>query len=180
MDPTEQKEALMFIIHFFGDIHQPLHVEGKEKGGNNISVCFDNHEQNLHAVWDTSIPHKLNGIKHNLKHNDEKEASARWADRLYERNRFGQIANECSNIRNPLECVIQWATETNWLNCNVVFYKSIPWLENHDLGGEYYKKAAPIVEEQITKAALRLAVWINTLAADRASSTERLLVQNEL
>jgi hypothetical protein len=172
----------MFIIHFLGDIHQPLHVEGEEKGGNNISVCFDKHcsRENLHSVWDTAIPHKINGIKHNLKHNDEREASAGWADRLYERNRLWPIANECSNIRNPLECVVQWAAETNRLNCEFVLQKGIPWLEDHDLGGEYYEGAVPIVEEQITKAALRLAVWINTIAADRASSTERLLVQNEL
>jgi hypothetical protein len=180
MNKTEQKEALMFLIHFFGDIHQPLHVEDKEKGGNGIEVCFDKQELNLHAVWDTAIPHKINGVKHNLKHNAEKEASARWADRLYERNRFRPMANECSNIRNPLKCVVQWAAETNWLICNFVLQKGIPWLEHHDLGGQYYKKAEPIVEEQILKAALRLAVWINTLAADRASSTEPLLVQNEL
>jgi hypothetical protein len=90
------------------------------------------------------------------------------------------MANECSNIRNPLKCIVQWAAESNWLICNFVLEKDIPWLEHHDLGGQYYKKAKPIVEEQILKAALRLAVWINTLAADRASSTEPLLVQNEL
>ncbi|CEL08656.1 hypothetical protein ASPCAL11803 [Aspergillus calidoustus] len=77
----EQKEALMYLMHFFGDLHQPLHVEATGRGGNDIAVCFDRRcsGQNLHSVWDTAIPHKINSIKHNLRHNDERKASAEWA-----------------------------------------------------------------------------------------------------
>jgi hypothetical protein len=53
-------------------------------------------------------------------------------------------------------------------------------VEDHNLGDEYYDKAVPIVEEQICRAAVRLAVWINTIAAERASSPETLVDQNDL
>ncbi|KAJ6024636.1 hypothetical protein N7540_005433 [Penicillium herquei] len=80
-----------------------------------------------------------------------------------------------------------WATETNRLNCDFVFKNGVEWLENNDLGGQYYDKAAPILEAQILKAGIRLAVRLNALAADRASSVEpcyyqygRMRIQKEL
>jgi hypothetical protein len=173
----------MYLIHFFGDLHQPLHVEGTGKGGTEIPVCFDRRcsGQHLHSVWDTAIPHKINGIKHNLKHNDERKASAEWAERLYQTTgTLPSLAEECSNVRDPLECIMQWAAESNRLNCKFVLKKGVSWVEKHNLGDEYYEKAVPIVEEQIVRAAMRLAVWINTIAAERDSSTEPLLVQNDL
>ncbi|KAL3496119.1 phospholipase C/P1 nuclease [Aspergillus germanicus] len=181
--PVEQKEALMYLMHFLGDLHQPLHVEGTGKGGTEITVCFDRRcsGQTLHSVWDTAIPHKINGIKHNLKYNDERKASAEWAERLYRTTgELSLLAQECSDIRNPLECIMQWAAETNSLICKFVLKNGVSGVEGHNLGGEYYEKAVPIVEEQIARAAMRLAVWINTIAAERDSLTEPLLVQNDL
>lgn len=46
-DPTvrtpkeTRSESLKFLIHFIGDIHQPLHVSGRGKGGNDASVRFN-------------------------------------------------------------------------------------------------------------------------------------------
>lgn len=34
-------EALKFLIHFVGDMHQPLHLTGKLRGGNGAKVLFD-------------------------------------------------------------------------------------------------------------------------------------------
>jgi hypothetical protein len=62
--PTLRQEALKFILHFIGDIHQPLHVENVERGGNEISVCWHKAcHHNLHSVWDTTIPHQICGLK---------------------------------------------------------------------------------------------------------------------
>jgi hypothetical protein len=47
----------------------------------------------------------------------------------------------------------------------------VDWLENNDLGGKYYEGAVPIVEGQITKAGVRLAGWINALAAANTAAT---------
>ena len=66
-------EALKFLIHFMGDMHQPLHLAGRERGGNGIPVLFDRRHTSeffysfwfswfgllnfwwnvdLHSVWD--------------------------------------------------------------------------------------------------------------------------------
>ncbi len=48
--------ALAFLIHFIGDIHQPMHVgKTSDLGGNKISVVFFSKETNLHSVWDGGI-----------------------------------------------------------------------------------------------------------------------------
>ncbi|EFI26787.1 hypothetical protein CC1G_15710 [Coprinopsis cinerea okayama7 len=40
-------------------MHQPLHLTGRERGGNGVKVRFGDNDTNLHAAWDTFIPNKL-------------------------------------------------------------------------------------------------------------------------
>lgn len=55
-------EALMFLGHFVGDLHQPLHAgRPGDRGGNRVQVDLlgdvgtDSDPLNLHKVWDTSL-----------------------------------------------------------------------------------------------------------------------------
>ena len=53
-------EALKFLIHFVGDLHQPLHaIDNHDRGGNDVSVNALRGEEgratNLHAAWDTGL-----------------------------------------------------------------------------------------------------------------------------
>ncbi|KAH9746803.1 Endonuclease 2 [Citrus sinensis] len=49
-------EALLFLSHFIGDIHQPLHVGfTSDRGGNTIDVHWYTRKQVLHHVWDNNI-----------------------------------------------------------------------------------------------------------------------------
>lgn len=67
----EQKtEALMFAVHFVGDIHQPLHTVKESGGGNAIGVQFTVNglictrdcpppiHTNFHRTWDSDLIHK--------------------------------------------------------------------------------------------------------------------------
>ena len=48
--------ALAFLIHFVGDVHQPMHVgKNRDLGGNKIVVQFFGERKNLHSVWDSGI-----------------------------------------------------------------------------------------------------------------------------
>lgn len=48
--------ALKFLVHFVGDIHQPLHVgRVDDKGGNAIKVKFFDRTLNLHSLWDSGM-----------------------------------------------------------------------------------------------------------------------------
>ncbi len=55
--PAEKKRLyLRLLIHFIGDVHQPLHAGRREDlGGNRIKVTWFNNATNLHAVWDESL-----------------------------------------------------------------------------------------------------------------------------
>ncbi|KAF9556308.1 phospholipase C/P1 nuclease [Agrocybe pediades] len=46
------EEALKFLIHFVGDMHQPLHLTGRDRGGNSVKVRFGRRVTNLHSLWD--------------------------------------------------------------------------------------------------------------------------------
>lgn len=53
----EQKlQALKFLVHFVGDIHQPLHVgKAEDRGGNDTKVKWFGKEVNLHHLWDEEL-----------------------------------------------------------------------------------------------------------------------------
>jgi hypothetical protein len=52
----ERMQALKWLSHLVGDVHQPLHVgRGDDHGGNDVVVLWFNEPTNLHAVWDSKI-----------------------------------------------------------------------------------------------------------------------------
>jgi hypothetical protein len=52
----ERAEALRFLIHFMGDLHQPLHVaDNHDRGGNQRTVYLAGDSTNLHKVWDGQL-----------------------------------------------------------------------------------------------------------------------------
>lgn len=56
----DKEIALKFIVHLFGDIHQPLHVgRPEDQGGNALPVIFEGRSTNLHALWDSGMIAKL-------------------------------------------------------------------------------------------------------------------------
>jgi hypothetical protein len=54
---AEKKLYLRLLIHFIGDIHQPLHVgHPDDAGGNRVRVQWFGEATNLHTVWDERLP----------------------------------------------------------------------------------------------------------------------------
>jgi hypothetical protein len=60
-DPEERLVALKFILHFVGDIHQPLHAsDDHDAGGNRIRVTATGFRPgNLHHFWDTEFVERI-------------------------------------------------------------------------------------------------------------------------
>ncbi|KAI8986725.1 phospholipase C/P1 nuclease [Trametes punicea] len=48
----DAEEALKFLVHWVGELHQPLHLSGRDKGGNGARVAWNGRVTNLHSVWD--------------------------------------------------------------------------------------------------------------------------------
>jgi hypothetical protein len=56
LSAEKEREALKFLIHLVGDLHQPLHVGGKDdSGGNAVRVQWFGQPSNLHRVWDSDL-----------------------------------------------------------------------------------------------------------------------------
>lgn len=53
----EDKEFfLKMLVHFIGDLHQPMHIgKAEDKGGNDIQVRWFSEGSNLHRVWDSNM-----------------------------------------------------------------------------------------------------------------------------
>jgi hypothetical protein len=166
---TLRQEALKFLIHFIGDVHQPLHTEGIERGGNEIDICFfdkcgsHSRPMELHAIWDAEIPDKHRGVADSSHWPVLKEAGKAWADDLAA-STVQRILNEddCTDINTAQKCALKWAGEANAQVCKFVL-KDFPFQET-SLGDDYFNGAVPIVDELIAKAGVRLGKWINALA----------------
>jgi nuclease S1 len=60
--PLQRQEALKFVVHFVGDVNQPLHTVKELQGYNQMDVCYfsspaknDCVATNLHTIWDVGL-----------------------------------------------------------------------------------------------------------------------------
>ncbi|EMO44804.1 S1/P1 nuclease [Leptospira santarosai] len=58
---AKRLQALSFVVHFIGDIHQPLHVAERNHdfGGNKVKVQIGRYKTNLHSFWDTNLVNSI-------------------------------------------------------------------------------------------------------------------------
>lgn len=53
---AERLRALKFLVHFVGDVHQPLHAGyARDLGGKTFQLRYDGRGSNLHALWDSGV-----------------------------------------------------------------------------------------------------------------------------
>ena len=127
---------LKLLVHFVGDLHQPLHV-GREadKGGNDIKLKWFGQNSNLHRVWDEDM------IDHfGMSYTELAQ------DLPY------KTKNEISEIKtgNPID----WMYESQKLAENEI-YPSVKPDEN--LSYRYQYQYFKIAKSQMQKAGYRLA-----------------------
>lgn len=169
LSAAEHRTALEFLVHFLGDITQPLHDEAHEVGGNGIAVTFDGTKTNLHHIWDTNMLEKLVG-GYTLPY------SRAWATNLtiaikdggmYAHQRSGWVKG--ANLSDPVGSAMGWAVDANAFVCTAALPDGDSAVEGVDLAGEYYDNAVPVFTEQIAKGKSdgSLDVWhANVLQAD--------------
>ncbi|KAJ2906556.1 uncharacterized protein MKZ38_001199 [Zalerion maritima] len=168
----ERIMAAKFVVHFVGDIHQPLHTENVARGGNGIHVKFNGRKWNLHHVWDSTIAEELNGGYH---HNPY-PAAAKWAAELAEEIESGKYEDmkdewlKGLDFSSPKDTAMVWATQSNTYVCSHVMPEGPHEIIGQDLAGEYYEAAAPVVEKLIASAGYRLAKWLDLITDSIQSS----------
>lgn len=164
LDATQVNYALRWIIHFVGDITQPLHDEAFEIGGNGVSVSFDGKHTNLHAAWDTSIPEELRG-GYGLS------VAKTWAANLTNEITSGIYSSqkdswiEGLDVNDAKATSLGWARDANQYVCSKVIPNGADALTTGDLYPAYYDGTVDTVEMQVAKGGYRLAKWLDAIAA---------------
>ncbi|KAK0270364.1 hypothetical protein LTR35_014163 [Friedmanniomyces endolithicus] len=163
----EKREAMRFLLHWIGDVHQPLHAEGLARGGVDLSVVFAGLHTNLHFVWDVAMIDKYRGEGH------EKEVSRTWANEIYARDRDPHLITnrECDQISSPMHCILAWAKQSNKAVCEIVFKENVT---DHDLSLDYYEENISFLEIMVTLAGRRLGAWMKAIAADAVENSTAL------
>ena len=72
---------------------------------------------------------------------------------------------ESIDLTDPVTTALAWATEANAFICTTVMPDGVSALENQELSGDYYEDAVPVIQLQIARAGLRLARWLDLIAA---------------
>jgi|ERR1051326_1292224 hypothetical protein len=148
---SNRVEALKFLVHFVGDVHQPLHCaqRNNDQGGNLCMVNFPGHADpvKLHYVWDGLL------IQRSLA--DRRLEPVLYADQL--NNKMTKLHEQQWAEGTPEE----WANESHRIAVSEV-YAGIPIQEApFALSEEYVKKNQTLVDAQLMKAGLRLARLLN-------------------
>lgn len=157
---SERKDALQFLIHFMGDITQPLHNEAEDVGGNTIKVLWRGQPANLHACWDTQMVEKSAGGRYSSS------ILASYTATLLDGIDTGTLGDPnswqaCPEIAQIRQCALSWSRDANAINCQYVLLVDESGAE---LDGEYYNGAEPIIKTQLAKAGVRLGRLLNLLA----------------
>lgn len=139
----ERAEALLFLVHFVEDIHQPMHTGLRDdRGGNDVKVTFYGFDTNLHALWDTYLPAGFVG--------DWRAFATAQVDRIT----GGELATPA------LDTPVVWAEESHRLA------HTNAYTENATLGEDYYSKNRPVAELRLRQGGVRLAALLNRILGE--------------
>lgn len=151
-------EALLFLAHIVGDIHQPLHVGfTSDLGGNTIKVHWYRRVLNLHHIWDdeiiatankrfydSSIKSLVEDIGKNITMGQWNEEVSKWAS--------------CSG--GDLACPDIYAAEGINLACKWAYRNATA---GSYLDDDYFLSRMPIVERRLAQGGVRLAAILNRI-----------------
>jgi len=152
-----RNQALKWVTHLVGDIHQPLHAaDHRDRGGNTVLASFFGQETweygnvNLHSIWDEQMVERL--------------VAASGGEQALAEKPIGE--SELALWRRGT--IRDWLMESNGIARSFV-YARLPGKfvcgsrisKRLAIGEAYYAEAAPVVESQLRKAGVRLAQVLN-------------------
>lgn len=152
----DRREALLFVIHFCGDIAQPLHCAERsgDRGANSVHVKSyeGKHErENLHAIWDDNLVYE----NENLRHLTPEDAAQRLNSLISSDEREEWAKGEPED----------WAWEAHQLAVTQAYTdgNGNPLAGNNvELDEEYVQTRKLVVRQQLQRAGIRLATVLNS------------------
>lgn len=147
-DRYVREEALKWVVHLVGDLHQPLHVgEDQDKGGNLVLVKVNRRTYKLHEVWDFVLLERLHLSLDSLHSILIQEIATNPT--YLERNGQGTVRNWVN------------ATHARTHACYNLHGKKMRKGIKLSLDRAYVQTSTLLVLDQIKLAGIRLAVVLN-------------------
>ena len=153
--PTERLLALKYLLHFVGDVHQPLHAsDNHDRGGNCVLVSLGGSRTvNLHAYWDTAVVEAAVG-------NDVNAAATNLQARITPAQRMDWRRGDAAS----------WATEAFQVARSTVYTIGSPAgcqsnVAPITLPVGYGSAAQAAAQVQLQRAGVRLAMVLDTALA---------------
>ena len=138
-------EALRFLIHFVGDVHQPLHAaDRRDKGGNDVKVRWHNKRLSLHQIWDQDVVTPLGDDFNRIAVKSDASLSPQQKQQM--------------SAGTPAD----WANESLALAGREI-YARLPDHGRVKLPDDYGFRESGVARLQLTKAGLRLAATLNRI-----------------
>jgi hypothetical protein len=155
----QRAEALRFLIHFVGDVHQPLHTgHADDKGGNDINELRmleftpGKERTNLHAAWDGGFV-------------SIKMAREGWDWQRYAAQLDGRVS---------AEMIARWGRGSvyDWIEESRLFAAANGYLRadgmtsvcsGDALGEDWYLRNLPVAEQRLQQGGVRLALVLEEL-----------------
>jgi len=183
-DPQKRADALRFLIHFVGDLHQPLHaITNNDQGGNCVPVAFfdmapqlrnpqtESYAPNLHGVWDTNVLERATmGMTVDKVASDLDQSfrgkMAGWQKGPVNVDAWARESYRLAlkNVYGKLPVSIPVEAPQPITSCADDNHVSARMLKlNEHLVDPYQKMAAPIVRGRVAQAGARLALLLNQL-----------------
>ena len=139
-DLKQKKQAIKWLVHLVGDLHQPLHVgNGNDRGGNDVKVKWFGEATNLHKVWDE----KLFEIQ-NLS--------------------YTEYAHFLGLEFDESECLKWLVRDMEFYAHESMKYRKVCYkYENNNLSYDYIFSTKPVLDMRLMQAGVRLANLFNNI-----------------
>ncbi|XP_073135719.1 endonuclease 2 [Henckelia pumila] len=148
-------EALLFLSHFMGDIHQPLHVGfTSDRGANTIDVHWYTRKQVLHHVWDNNIIETAEEDFYNSSVDElvdtlQTNITTVWSNQAKAWAACAKTACPDVYASEGIKAACDWA------------YKGVS--EGSVLEDEYFLSRNPVVNLRLAQGGVRLAATLNRI-----------------
>lgn len=138
----KRQDALKYLVHFVGDVHQPLHLGNlRDRGGGKIILNYFGKDANLHYLWDGGLI------------DWDKGSLLEYAKRLNNRLDDTEQANW---VRSKVD---DWANESRELALKFAYRLE----KDSSLSKAYISKGREILDQRMVQAGIRLAKLLNIL-----------------
>lgn len=139
-------EALKWVTHLYGDIHQPLHcADDNDRGGNEVWVRLNGKTERLHSLWDRGLIERLAADEYALA-------------------RLSSGQENSSAVAAFDNSMGQWALQSFQIARDLIYRESRGRNSSASpilLPADYVERAAPVIKTQIYRAGVRLAAGLN-------------------